>query len=863
MSLAINGLSHIVSPSLARDVEPDLISKLTHSSPHIRKKAVTVLYKCFLQSPELLRTSWPRLRECLNDDDMSVVSATVNVVCELARRNPKNYLPLAPQLFKLLTDGGNNWMTIKLIKLFATLTPLEPRLTKKLIPPITNLIRTTPAMSLLYECIDGLIAGGLLAVMQDTDEGEELASVCVTKLRGFLVEGDANLKYVGLLALTKLVVTHAHLVSEHQDVILDCIDDADISIRYRALELVVGMANSDSLSTVVGKLMRQLKPNNGPDAEYVELEGAGEDADEDDLEASVTRPHGRPKGEMVALELPEEYKQAIIERIVEMCARDMYANVADFEWYLDVLMQLVRYAPPVRAADDGDEEEEEQYRGKKDVGEVIGHELRNIAVRVRSMRPEAVRCAEMLVSRREGTFPAAGGGGLRVLSAAAWVAGEYARYLHRPLIPTPLTPRSLLSDPFTTFDNLVHSHTNTLPAETLAIYIQSAIKVYATLASPYAEWSPSRKSSLTLLTDRLINFLTPLSTSPSLEVQERAVSFLELSRLCAEAITAQPTDSGDPPLLLTQALPSLFSHSELNPVAPGAQRKVPLPPSLDLTTPINPDLLSLLSLTDTPPSQDDSDDSFRQYYFTKPTPVITSRHPASAQLDAALKPTPQQPTSYQLADSDYLDADIIARRRRERAERNKNDPFYIFNPADSTSITDADIDAIPVLELDLNDTPLAPKPAAPTTHAKKHVTITADEGLGGDDDVDEAPAQGRQGKKGKKMGLLQVDASGLVGYALEEEEEEKERRAVKEVEKLRREMERAAAKVVEKREEETEKPKKKTIKKKKETAEAADVGEKKKKKKKKKAVEGEVGETGEKVKKKKKKEKGKETAEAL
>jgi AP-3 complex subunit delta-1 len=123
MSLAINGLSHIVSPSLAADLAPDLVSKLTHSSPHVRKKAIPVLYKCFLQSPELLRTCWPRLRECLNDEDSSVVSATVNVVCELARRNPKNYLPLAPQLFKLLTDGGNNWMTIKLIKLVSATSP--------------------------------------------------------------------------------------------------------------------------------------------------------------------------------------------------------------------------------------------------------------------------------------------------------------------------------------------------------------------------------------------------------------------------------------------------------------------------------------------------------------------------------------------------------------------------------------------------------------------------------------------------------------------------------------------------------------------------------------------------------------------
>lgn len=117
ISLAINGLSHIVSPSLARDLSSDLITKMNHSNPYIRKKAILVMYKCFLQSPELLRTAWPRLREGLKDEDSSVVNATVNVICELARKNPKNYLPLAPQLFQLLTTSNNNWMTIKIIKL--------------------------------------------------------------------------------------------------------------------------------------------------------------------------------------------------------------------------------------------------------------------------------------------------------------------------------------------------------------------------------------------------------------------------------------------------------------------------------------------------------------------------------------------------------------------------------------------------------------------------------------------------------------------------------------------------------------------------------------------------------------------------
>lgn len=51
---------------------------------------------------------------------LGVQSAAVNVICELARKNPKNYLSLAPLFFKLMTNSTNNWMLIKIIKLVST-----------------------------------------------------------------------------------------------------------------------------------------------------------------------------------------------------------------------------------------------------------------------------------------------------------------------------------------------------------------------------------------------------------------------------------------------------------------------------------------------------------------------------------------------------------------------------------------------------------------------------------------------------------------------------------------------------------------------------------------------------------------------
>ena len=67
------------------------------------------------------------------------------------------------------------------------------------------------------------------------------------------------MRYVALLAFNKIVLTHPYLVAQQEDVIMDCLDSADISIRLRALDLVSGMVSSDNLLTVVGRLMGQLR----------------------------------------------------------------------------------------------------------------------------------------------------------------------------------------------------------------------------------------------------------------------------------------------------------------------------------------------------------------------------------------------------------------------------------------------------------------------------------------------------------------------------------------------------------------------------------------------------------------------------
>lgn len=131
---------------MAYSLLSDLLPRLSHSHPSVRKKTIVTLYRLALVYPETLRPAWPKIKERLLDEneDSSVTAAVVNVVCELGWRRPQDFLPLAPRLFELLVDGSNNWMAIKIIKLvFATLRCKESLVIDKTLVCSTNSARTS------------------------------------------------------------------------------------------------------------------------------------------------------------------------------------------------------------------------------------------------------------------------------------------------------------------------------------------------------------------------------------------------------------------------------------------------------------------------------------------------------------------------------------------------------------------------------------------------------------------------------------------------------------------------------------------------------------------------------------------------
>lgn len=83
-----------------------------------------------------------------------------------------------------MAASSNNWVLIKVVKLLGSLVPLEPRLAKKLVEPLTDIITTTPAKSLLYECVNTLLSGKVAS--------KAVIRLCLEKLKTFIENADQN-----------------------------------------------------------------------------------------------------------------------------------------------------------------------------------------------------------------------------------------------------------------------------------------------------------------------------------------------------------------------------------------------------------------------------------------------------------------------------------------------------------------------------------------------------------------------------------------------------------------------------------------------------------------------------------------------
>lgn len=104
--------------------------------------------------------------------------------------------------------------------------------------------------AILYETV--------LSIM-DIQSETGLRVLAVNILGRFLLNVDKNIKYVALHTLLKVVHQDNQAVQRHRTTILECLKDADITIRRRAMELCFALINHANVRTMMKELITFLE----------------------------------------------------------------------------------------------------------------------------------------------------------------------------------------------------------------------------------------------------------------------------------------------------------------------------------------------------------------------------------------------------------------------------------------------------------------------------------------------------------------------------------------------------------------------------------------------------------------------------
>lgn len=526
IGLALSGIATIVTPNLAQDIVDDVLVKLTHSKPYIRKKAVLALFKIFLQYPESLRSSLPRVIEKLDDEDNAVVSATITVICEISKKNPNIFIAYLPKFFSILGETQNNWLIIRILKLFQSLLKVEPRMKKRILPSIITLMSKTDATSLVYESISCIVNGGMLS--PDSSKDKEIAKECITHLVSFFVKGDANLRFVGLIALISILKIYPdfmHKVNGVSGYVMSSLEVKDTIVMKKALEVCQFLVTEDNILELIRVLLFQLVPD----------------------ESSV--------------HILENLKLEIVFKILQIASKDNYANIPNFNWYVTVLKDVVNMTLlPVDTEGSPNSAPALSKRASDIIARKLGAEFKNVATKVPSLRPYLMRKVvfEFVTDKRVLQYSPL------LMRDIYWLMGEYVSELGitdddsdeedeealnaalgykiqmlNTIVNSYVDKKLAGPSQFVISDLLIK-----LPNPEVQItLIPALVKLYSDLVTEYSNnYAQQGKlplqhyGQLAYFLFKSIKFLENFEQNGDYEVQERALSWLEFLRISMDAM---------------------------------------------------------------------------------------------------------------------------------------------------------------------------------------------------------------------------------------------------------------------------------------------------------------------------------------
>merc|ERR1712087_57624 len=220
-----------------------------------------------------------------------------------------------------------------------------------------------PGNSILYECVRTIMS---------IEKQTSLHVLAINILGRFLVNRDNNVRYVALNALCNAVTSNTDAIQRHRNTIVECLKDADLTIRKRSLDLIYALTNKKNIRSLARDLLNFLTISNTTTAFEVPTESPSPSKGDDDekgkkskkgkkksrkerqrekereeqrreREAALSKPKSDENGRPIFIEATSlsagelEFRQELASKICMVVER--YAP--DRKWHIDTIIQVM------------------------------------------------------------------------------------------------------------------------------------------------------------------------------------------------------------------------------------------------------------------------------------------------------------------------------------------------------------------------------------------------------------------------------------------------------------------------------------------------------------------------------------------
>ncbi|KAF5097082.1 hypothetical protein D0Z03_001486 [Geotrichum reessii] len=278
VSLALCTLANIASTEMARDLFADIEKVVSSSNPYLRKKGALCAMRIIRKVPDLEEVFVEKAKSLLSDKNHGVLICGIALINDLCVHNPelintfKKLIPVIIKHIKSLSTSGyvpeydvsgiaDPFLQVKLLRLLRILGAGDVQASEQMSDILAQIASNTDSSktvgsSVLYEAVQTIF--GI-----EADSGLRVLGVNI--LGKFLTTKDNNTRYVALNTLLRVIDREPNAVQRHRAIIIECLQDSDISIRRRALELSYALINGPNVRVLVRELLSFLET---ADAEF-------------------------------------------------------------------------------------------------------------------------------------------------------------------------------------------------------------------------------------------------------------------------------------------------------------------------------------------------------------------------------------------------------------------------------------------------------------------------------------------------------------------------------------------------------------------------------------------------------------------